>query len=415
MTDEKKPEQEASDQPTQSTSQSASSDAPSSNKVDVVSTAPAAVKPAPKTAQPNKAEKNAAKLGWIAKLVIFLAFLLALAACLGVGYMLYQQHQELATKVEERQQQARESQAQANSISTMQTEMKTLTQQLKLERDAIKSANQNRELLQSRMSTLEKEIATVTGSHRIDWMLREVEHFINVAEQRLSLLGDARGALALMLEADDIVRAMSEPTARPLREALVKDIHELKLAAETSVDTDGIFLRISDLAKRVDQLGLPHYDMRQEAPVDTMSEDMPEDGLELLGARFVTFLDSLFRYQKHVKSKPMLLSAERDYLAQSIVLLLHQAQLALLRGDNTAYHLSLTEARERIGLYVRQQTKETQFFITEVTALGAIQLRPEVPTIEASSRAVRVFREFWNKEKLIREQETMALQRENAK
>lgn len=415
MTDEKKPEQEASDQPTQSTSQSASSDASSSNKVDVVSTAPAAVNPTPKTAQPNKAEKNPAKLGWIAKLVIFLAFLLALAACLGVGYMLYQQHQELATKVEERQQQARESQAQANSISTMQTEMKTLTQQLKLERDAIKSANQNRELLQSRMSTLEKEIATVTGSHRIDWMLREVEHFINVAEQRLSLLGDARGALALMLEADDIVRAMSEPTARPLREALVKDIHELKLAAETSVDTDGIFLRISDLAKRVDQLGLPHYDMRQEAPVDTMSEDMPEDGLELLGARFVTFLDSLFRYQKHVKSKPMLLSAERDYLAQSIVLLLHQAQLALLRGDNTAYHLSLTEARERIGLYVRQQTKETQFFITEVTALGAIQLRPEVPTIEASSRAVRVFREFWNKEKLIREQETMALQRENAK
>ena len=415
MTDEKKPEQEASDQPTQSTSQSASSDAPSSNKVDVVATAPAAVKPAPKTAQPNKAEKNAAKLGWIAKLVIFLAFLLALAACLGVGYMLYQQHQELATKVEERQQQARESQAQANAISTMQAEMKTLTQQLNLERDAIKSANQNRELLQSRMSTLEKEIATVTGSHRIDWMLREVEHFINVAEQRLSLLGDARGALALMLEADDIVRAMSEPTARPLREALVKDIHELKLAAETSVDTDGIFLRISDLAKRVDQLGLPHYEMRQEAPVDTMSEDMPEDGLELLGARFVTFLDSLFRYQKHVKSKPMLLSAERDYLAQSIVLLLHQAQLALLRGDNTAYHLSLTEARERIGLYVRQQTKETQFFITEVTALGAIQLRPEVPTIEASSRAVRVFREFWNKEKLIREQEAMALQRENAK
>ena len=415
MTDEKKPEQEASDQPTQSTSQSASSDAPSSNKVDVVATAPAAVKPAPKTAQPNKAEKNAAKLGWIAKLVIFLAFLLALAACLGVGYMLHQQHQELATKVEERQQQARESQAQANAISTMQAEMKTLTQQLNLERDAIKSANQNRELLQSRMSTLEKEIATVTGSHRIDWMLREVEHFINVAEQRLSLLGDARGALALMLEADDIVRAMSEPTARPLREALVKDIHELKLAAETSVDTDGIFLRISDLAKRVDQLGLPHYDMRQEAPVDTMSEDMPEDGLELLGARFVTFLDSLFRYQKHVKSKPMLLSAERDYLAQSIVLLLHQAQLALLRGDNTAYHLSLTEARERIGLYVRQQTKETQFFITEVTALGAIQLRPEVPTIEASSRAVRVFREFWNKEKLIREQEAMALQRENAK
>lgn len=142
---------------------------------------------------------------------------------------------------------------------------------------------------------------------------------------------------------------------------------------------------------------------------------MPEDGVELFGARFLDFLGSLVRYQKHVKTKPLLLSAERDYLAKNIELLLNQAQLALLRGDNSAYHLSLNEAKDRIGMYVRQQTKETQFFITEVTSLASIQLKPDVPTIEASSRAVRVFREFWNKEKLVREQQAMALKQENAK
>lgn len=421
MTDNKEPENNSSEQSVEPAASPSPSETDAS--VEVAATAPVEVKEkikagAEKTkpkAKPDVIQKQPAKLGWLAKLVILLGFMFGLAAAGGVGYMFFQQQQEQLAVLEQRQQLAREQQAQASIIAKIQTDMNTLAQQLKQDRDAIKSVNQNRELLQSRMSSLEKEISAITGSHRIDWMLREVEHFINVAEQRLSLLGDARGALALMLEADDIVRAMQEPTARPLREAMVKDIHQLKLASENSLDVDGVFLRISDLAERVSKLGIPHYELYQEPPEASVAESMPEDGVELFGARFLDFLGSLVRYQKHVKTKPLLLSAERDYLAKNIELLLNQAQLALLRGDNSAYHLSLNEAKDRIGMYVRQQTKETQFFITEVTSLASIQLKPDVPTIEASSRAVRVFREFWNKEKLVREQQAMALKQENAK
>ena len=241
-------------------------------------------------------------------------------------------------------------------------------------------------------------------------MLREVEHFITVAEQRLTLLGDATGALALLQEADDIVRAMQEPSARPLREALVRDIHKLKLAAETNVDVEGIFLRLSQLSDRVIKLGIPSFELKQAPMEPEPGEVLPEEGLALFWYRFKKFLGSLYDYQKHPKGRPITLTEDREFLARNVVMLLQQAQLALLRGDNEAYRVSLTGARERVEMYIQQQTGETRFFVAELSDLLKVKLRPPMPTIEESTRGVRVFRDFWNKEKLIREQQVQKLQ-----
>lgn len=354
-----------------------------------------------------------ARLGWLARTVLTLSLLLAIAAAAMVGYQFYQSQQDKLQLLTEREDMMRSAQARATRLDQLQNEVSQLTQQLKQERDAIKSVNQSREMLQSRIAVLEKDIAAISGAHRIDWMLREVEHFTTVAEQRLSLLGDARGALALMTEADDIVRAMQEPSARPLREALVKDIHKLKLASETSVDVEGVFLRISALTDRVVKLGIPSFELKQEPMVADANEALPEDGLPLLWYRFKKFLGSLYDYQKHPKGRPITLTEDREFLARNVIMLLQQSQLALLRGDSQAYRVSLTGARERVEMYVQQQTGETKFFVAEISDLLAVQLRPPMPTLEESTRAVRVFREFWNKEKLIREQQAAKLEREN--
>ena len=433
MTDDNTPENHTPKQPNQADTSATETKAEASSEQPVAEKTPKVAASAPASVQDRiakgTAEKNSdsgrpeakqkplkvkAKLGWGAKLLLLLAFLLALAAAAAVGYLVYQQQQTKLADLEERQALSRERQGQIGKLAELEQQLKSLTQQAKQDREVLKGANQSREVLSSRMATLEKEITVITGSHRIDWMLREVEHFINVAEQRLSLLGDARGALALMLEAEDIVRSMQEPTSRPLRQAMVKDIHELKLASETSIDVDGLFLRLSDLANRVESLGIPSYELVQRPKDIEVSVSGDKKGIELFMDRFTDFLGSLFRYQKHAKSQPLLLTSQRDYLAQSIILLLNQAQLALLQRDNEAYHLSLNEVKERVRAYIRLHTPETQFFIGEISELASVQLRPKVPSIEGSSRAVRVFREFWNKEKLIREQQAMALKQEKA-
>ncbi len=416
MTDENTPNNNTPQQPEQSP---ASGSSPDQSAPKIAASAPASVQDkisegaaSNKKTATAKAEK--AKLGWGAKILLFLAFLLALAAAAGVGYFYYQQQQEKLTDLEDRQEMAREWQGQVTKLAKLEQELSSLEQLYKKDSGTLKDAKQSRDLLNSRMATLEKEISVIAGSHRIDWMLRETEHFISVAEQRLSLLGDARGGLALMLEAEDIVRSMQEPTARPLREAMIKDINALKIAAETSIDVDGIFLRISDLVDRVEALGIPTYELVQDNNDIEETVSLDTQGAELFMDRFTDFLGSLFRYQKHIKSQPLLLTSQRDYLEQSVVLLLNQAQLALLQRDNEAFHLSLNEAKDRVQLYLRTHSAEAKFFINELSDLTQVKLRPSVPSLEASSRAVRVFREFWNKEKLIREQQAMALKQENA-
>lgn len=379
----------------------------------VASTAPQSVQDKIKRSeQPSKASSVPARLGWLAKTVLALSLLLAVAAAGLVGYQFYQYQQDKLVLLSEREAVSRAMQSRETRLDKLQGEVVQLTQQLKQERDAIKSANQSRESLQSRISVLEKDIAAISGAHRIDWMLREVEHFLSVAEQRLTLLGDARGALALMSEADDIVRAMQEPKARTLREAMVKDIHKLKLASETSVDVEGIFLRLSALSDRVVKLGIPSFELKQEPMTAQAGDMLPEDGLPLFWYRFKKFLASLYDYQKHPKGRPITLTEDREFLARNVIMLLQQAQLALLRGDNQAYRVSLTGARERVEMYIHQQSGETQFFVAEISELLAVQLRPPMPTLEESSRAVRVFRDYWNKEKLIREQQILKLQNE---
>lgn len=397
-----------------STPAAPSTSAPSEQAIPASVTAEKAARPE-KPGKPAKAEKTEsfkpekpvpvkAKLGMGARFALFLALLLAATAAAGAGYLFYWLQQQRVTYVEDQLRLNSQLSARAVELTSLKNDLQQATQQLAQDRAALVKATESRNQLQGRMAALEKEIAQVTGAHRIDWMLREAEHFIMVAERRVSLLGDASGALALLQEADGIVRDMQEPAARPLRDALVKDMHNLKLAAQTSIDYDGIFLRIEQLVKRVPALNIPRYELYQSNPGASSAEPLPQDGVPLLWRRFTDFFKSLVRFQKHDKMKPLLLSTEREYLAQGIVLLLEQSQLALLRGDNQAYRLSLLEARSRVDGYINLQTEESKVFLTELDVLAAVKLRPPVPAIDDSVRAVQVFREFWAKEKIEREQ-----------
>lgn len=372
------------------------------------------VPPVPVLPAPPRNPKVATRMSGFGRTMLALAVILALGATAGAGFLAYWMQSKRVESLQELAQMRADISERSAQLGQLRNEMNQTAAQLQQDRQAIQKAGQARDDLATRMAALEKQVAVVTGSHRIDWMLKEIEHFILLAERRVSLLGDAKGALALLQEADSIARDLNEPAARPLREALTRDTHDLKVAAETSIDIDGIFLRLSRLGERVPQLNIPRYELLNEESFHTESGPPPEEGIQLFWYRFVRFLDSLVRYQKHEKQKPILLTSQRDYMAQSILLLLEQGQLALLRGDDNAYRLSLREARDRIDYFKQLQDRESKLFVSELEELSAIKLQPVLPTLENSVRAVQVFREFWSKEKVQREQAILKLEMQQA-
>ncbi|MCG8312879.1 MAG: uroporphyrinogen-III C-methyltransferase [Pseudomonadales bacterium] len=118
-----------------------------------------------------------------------------------------------------------------------------------------------------------------------------------------------------------------------------------------------------------------------------------------------SFFKSLVRVQRVADGeiKPLLLPDQQAYLEQNMLLLFEQAQLALLRADQQVFKASLLEVEDRVRQYLRTNTTPAQAFLKSVGALANKNIEPSIPSIEQSVRAVQVFRDYWQAEKVERQ------------
>lgn len=360
----------------------------------------------------NKSVTQRKGMGTFSKLVITLSLLCALAAGGAVAWLWFadqqnQMQQQLALQTLDNT-----LQDQRRQISALTTQLNQLNSEGSKQIGALAGLRQSGALLQGRMSSVENQITELTGAHRVDWMLKEAEHFVVVSERRLSLLNDIDGALALLIEADKLVRDMREPSTRKLREALAKDLMALREAAINHVDSEGIFSRIEVLMTKVEGLEKAALTFKagEEALVvmDSASSEYPVEDKGPLGrfmGKIEEFVGSLVRVRMNDETtiKPLLSADQQAYLRQNIFVLLEQAQLSLLRTDYSGFKISLDQAKKRIEQYLRTDTQEARFVLAELSELAATPMVTTVPSIEASVRALQVFRDYWQQEKTERQ------------
>lgn len=341
------------------------------------------------------------------------SLLLSGAALGGAGFLWWQQQQQMmaqqaqATAWEETlfgvRNQLSQSVAQMAQQSTQQKALQTQVTELAAQRD----------LLQQKLDMVDQRIVSMTeGTARIDWMLAEVVHLVTVAERRLSLLGDVRGALALLESAEAVVKEMEEPLARTLRQSLIDDIQTLRSAQSEVIDTEGLLLRIHSTQQRVQALEPPRPTFRSEPVVVPEAVQAERAGFELFWYKLKTFVSSLVRFQKN--KEPLMSVAvdpqARFYLQQSITLLLDQAQLAVLRGEPMTYTLSLQETIDRVQRYMRVDTQDGERVLRELKELVLLPVKQKTPEIGGSMLALDAFRQAWEKGRGAREAAAIRLQ-----
>ncbi|MCG8315703.1 MAG: uroporphyrinogen-III C-methyltransferase, partial [Pseudomonadales bacterium] len=180
-----------------------------------------------------------------------LAIVFSLIAFGVAGYVWYEFRLKQADTASENVALLRDIESQQGQINTLLGEIASLQSQVQSAQSETSSIRASGNELGDRMAAVEGQVAELTGAQRIDWMLKEVEHFVMVAERRLSLLGDVDGATALMFEADQLVLRMAEPAARPLRTAIKDDLYALEQAGSAAIDIEGLFAQLSLLKKQV--------------------------------------------------------------------------------------------------------------------------------------------------------------------
>lgn len=275
-----------------------------------------------------------------------------------------------------------------------QTRMGELSKQqnlLSTRIDGAETANrQSVDQLQKQVAASLAQMRASLGTSSRDWLYAEVEYLLRLANQRVIMEGNVKGALTLFQDADNIIRQSDGITAFDLRKAIADNIAQLQAVSE--VDVDGIYVRLSALAGQAQNL-------RQQQKVFERAKSPPEPAtvatgftaqllalVKSAGTRLATLVD--FR-RNGERIKPILPPKEEYYLHQNLVLKIQMAQMALLRGDQTIYVSSLIEAQDWVKAHFDPNDSATSAMLKTLSDLAAIDIAQKMPDVSSSLKEVR--------------------------
>ncbi len=227
---------------------------------------------------------------------------------------------------------------------------------------------------------------TLNADQRRVWLLNEADHYLRLAQQHLLLTRDVVGARTLLDVADRLLAAHGDNRLLPLRQAIARD--RLALAAALNVDVAGVYLRLGALSEHVAGLQLPIVaSERQRRDTTTPPLEDSSSGLLASGWQKIRDLVTVRKYEEPLK--PLLPESDRALVREAVRLDLAQAQLALLRGEPAIYQASLVTARNRLARYFPLLPKtEFNSLQQELNALAALDIRPALPDLAASIKAL---------------------------
>lgn len=214
--------------------------------------------------------------------------------------------------------------------------------------------------LEAQLQEQRQALARISGGDSDSWLLAEVEYLLRLASQRLIMVGDTESAQALLKSADNILRQLDDTTLYPVRRALAVDLAALR--AVPDVDTEGLYLRLSALIDQVAELAIFELPTRTEP--ETNASD--ESWRARLRQGYEEALHKLSQYvvirRREVPVEALVDPQWEGLLRQNTVMLLEQAQVALLSGNQRLYRESLQRARRWVD----------QFFVADERSAGAV-------------------------------------------
>ncbi|MGM8851912.1 uroporphyrinogen-III C-methyltransferase [Salinicola halophyticus] len=320
---------------------------------------------------------NGAKLGLLALiLVIVLAIVVAV-----VGYRGWQKIQQQQTQL---------NQVGANSTTLDQLESKVgeldqnRQQNLKMMRGEF---DQYRQKLDDTLDKVLKELAQQQQADPREWLHAEAEYLLRLANQRLQLERDVKGAKALLNAADERLREADNPALVPIRRAIQSELASLDSVPD--IDRTGLYLALMAQQEQLARLPLKQ-DIEEIAAGE--GDAKPTGGWRQQLATLGSELKDLVTVRRHDQPLEALITPQQEsYLRQNVRLLLEQAQLALLKSEPKLYQASLDKALELVEGYYATDNDGVTNSIDKLKSLRDNQVRPELPDISESSQLLKRF------------------------
>ncbi len=234
------------------------------------------------------------------------------------------------------------------------------------------------------LESVNKLSAQAPPSQR-EWEIAEVAYLLRIANHRVLMERDVKGALVLLKAADAILEKLDDFALYQVRAQLAEEIQALEHVK--TGDIQGLFLRIEAIKTEIgnQHVKLPRFEKKPAS--------MPEEP-----GFWAALLDQIGRYLRFRRFegagiRPLLAPEEATYLELNLRLMLEQAQLAALKRETVVYQQSLQTAANWIATYLDRDDPAISRILGELDSLSGVVLDEPLPDISGSLNALEAVEE----------------------
>lgn len=240
--------------------------------------------------------------------------------------------------------------------------------------------------LEASQDVQREEIARFGATDRNDWLLAEAEYLLRLSSQRLIMAGDVVAASALLTSADSILLELEDPGLHEARAAVAADLAALR--AVPKVDVEGLYLQLAALMEQVQALKVFRMP-DQEVSLDLAE---PENWKGRLQRGYEQALDKLSEYivirRREVPYEALMDPQWEGMIRQNMRMLLEQAQVALLSGNQVLFRESLQRAGHWVEQFFEVDQAGSQAIARSLANLTQQTIAVDIPNVSRSLRAL---------------------------
>lgn len=254
-------------------------------------------------------------------------------------------------------------------------------------------------ILNDHLRTLEENLARVSVrlqklevSPNHDWLLSEVEYLMKMAEIRIAMKQDVKGAITILKSAETLIKKMpvEDKGLLNVRVAISKDIASMEMYR--NVDVPGTYAELAAMGDLIEKLPLIPTEPPAAEPATTADgQPAPKVTQPKMLSEINEAFAGYLTIRKHdvADLRALLSPEERLNLRDSIRLALEQAQTGLLRGDQRIYDTSLAKVRKWLLNYFVADNFRVKMATTKIENLIKVQVEYDLPGIADSQQELK--------------------------
>ena len=320
---------------------------------------------------------------WPVWLVAILALIIAIALALW-SWQQWNNHQAVMQTLQSLKQDTAQLEDLYGDRGSQQSQrLQSLEEKLASQRELI--ATQQRQIDHNARELLEAGNRT-----RTDWLLAEAEYLLRIANQRLMIEKDIRGAMSALEAADEVLTESDDIGVYPVRQQLAREI--LALKGLTGVDRTGLYLTLEAAINSIHQLtdqaliseNAPGFVVNAAQGESAGTGEEPGAVVQAWNKVKATLMQVVVVRRMDEPVKPLLSPDQSAYARLNLQLMLEEAEMAVLRGNQPLYERALTKARTTIDDWYNASNPRVTALSDTLAELAGKNVDPELPDISQS-------------------------------